>query len=267
MKNSQKGSTTLWVSLAILVVLVTVIFIVGARNNSQTSQTQGMDYPNTKPMYGALNYGDYITNRGSERQKADDSFLKEIIGIDGSTKAAFKDAILQAWSYVVKKDVDTAMKRCNQAWLIDNTNFNVYWCYGSILDLKQDYNQSVLYFDKAISMYSTSTEFYADDYLPLYRDASQAFIHLSIKYLATDPINAKKYAVRAVGLLSESLKDKNLSKKEIPVVMFMLAVAYFDDGSYSDARRIYADYLNEYPEYAKSDVVIKFDEALKNKGF
>lgn len=41
MKNKQKGSTTLWVSLAILVVLMVTIFIVGAKNtNNQVSQIQ-----------------------------------------------------------------------------------------------------------------------------------------------------------------------------------------------------------------------------------
>ena len=252
--------------IIILAVVILIFMFVGQFINIVSKEFSATNYSDTKPMYGALNYEDYIANRSPELKKADDYFVKEIIATDGSSKAAFKDGILLAISYLSKKDTDTAMKRCNEAWLIDNTNFNVSWCYGLVLDSTKNFEQAAFYFEKALTGYSTSTELYTNDYLPLYRDASQTFIHLSNKYSKSNSIEAKKYAAKAITLLLKSIEDKNLPKKQIPVETFMLSLAYFINGSYSDAR-IYMNKLNAYPEYTKSDEVVMFNEALKNKGF
>lgn len=159
------------------------------------------------------------------------------------------------------------MKRCNQAWLIEHANFNVDWCYGAVLGSVRDFEQSVLHFEKAISSYSATSEILPADYLPLYRDAAQAYTGLSDKYLSIDDANAKKYASKAIYLLSISLKDKNIPKEVVPMETFMLAVAYFNNSSYSEARKTYDEGMKKYPEYSGVTELKEFDKELKKKGY
>jgi len=160
------------------------------------------------------------------------------------------------------------MKRCNQAWLIDHTNFNVYWCFGAVLGYKNNFKESAPYLEKALSIYTVSSEIFTNNYLKLSLDASYTFGVIADKYLATDQVNAKKYAGKTIDLLSAVLNDKNLPAEQKPRRSMELAYAYFNYGSHAEARKIYNDALNRY-KYSEFDTtqLVEFDKSLKEKGF
>lgn len=87
-------------------------------------------YTNEKPMYGYSNYEEYISNRTDEIRIIDEKLLNsvsEIIknkSVEGVTniKEATGHSCDLALTYYQKGDKETAMKRYNQAWLIDHTH-------------------------------------------------------------------------------------------------------------------------------------------------
>lgn len=81
---------------------------------------------NLLPMYGGVNK--------SEREAvADSTYVRQVVKKCGSRDQAFIEAIDVAWNYYYNHDMATAMKRFNQAWLLDSTKGEVYWGFGSIL--------------------------------------------------------------------------------------------------------------------------------------
>lgn len=57
-----------------------------------------------------------------------------------------------AWQYFYQEDYDTAMKRFNQAWLLDSTNASVYWGVGVLMGMKKEYEESIVYLDKSLKL-------------------------------------------------------------------------------------------------------------------
>jgi len=109
------------ISIVILSIVVIVIIVLSLNK----------DVPaNEKQMYGYNNYEEYVANRTDEIRILDDEFLSsisEIINnksVEGVTNIieATQYACDQGLSYYQKGNKSMAMKRYNQAWLIDQTH-------------------------------------------------------------------------------------------------------------------------------------------------
>ncbi|PWH87143.1 hypothetical protein DIT68_02455 [Brumimicrobium oceani] len=113
-------------------------------------------------------FGEPYIERGSEYIEADNEFLGTIDSdFDSRTTAAAKFVHL-GFDYFYKLDLRTAMKRFNQAWLIDSENagsFFGFWLVHNVLD-----NDSVLsnYFDLASIQHNH--DFNAEKYYKLGKD-------------------------------------------------------------------------------------------------
>lgn len=55
----------------------------------------------------------------------------------------------RGWDYFYKNDMEAAMKRFNQAWLLDSLNYQAYWGFGNIYGSNKKYLESLEYFKKA----------------------------------------------------------------------------------------------------------------------
>ena len=51
----------------------------------------------------------------------------------GDHKKASEYYVSKGWEYFYDNDDETSMKRFNQAWLLDNTNSQIYWGFGNLL--------------------------------------------------------------------------------------------------------------------------------------
>lgn len=101
-------------------------------NLPSESQLAGMYKPkNLLPMYG---YGE----KTPEQKKADEEFINSVVKEVGSREKGSIGIAGGARQWLEKGDLDTAMKRYNQAWLLDDTNPEVYKGFGDIL-IKQGY--------------------------------------------------------------------------------------------------------------------------------
>ena len=115
-------------------------------NLPSQSQLAGIYTPkNLLPMYG------YMEKTDGEK-KADEEFIGIVVKEYGDKENASQEIVNVANEYYQKGDMDTAMKRYNQAWLLNSNNPDVYVGFGNILK-KQGYEK------EADEMYKKSEEF------------------------------------------------------------------------------------------------------------
>ena len=100
---------------------------------------------NILPMYGK-------EKKCQEQIEIDQDFFKECDKIFKNRQQASRVYTKKAWSYFYKNDFDTAMKRFNQAWLLDSLNAETYWGFGNILGMQMKPEESLTYFDKSIKI-------------------------------------------------------------------------------------------------------------------
>src|SRR5437868_5785633 len=74
--------------------------------------TNGQQADNTLPMYGEVQKND-------ELKKIDDDFKKACLVQFKTIDSAVSVQIDNAWRYFYNNDLKTAMKRFNQAWLLN----------------------------------------------------------------------------------------------------------------------------------------------------
>ena len=83
---------------------------------------------NTLPMYGGL---DVV--KTPFQLELDKKFIQNGIQIAGSREKACQDVIRWAWEFVNQGALLTAMRRFNQAWLLDPNNPEVYKGFATVL--------------------------------------------------------------------------------------------------------------------------------------
>lgn len=81
---------------------------------------------NEQPMYGGV-------EKSEELKKADQKFIDWAVNKYGSREKASVAAADIGWQSFDNNDLDTAMKRFNQAWLLDASNAQCYWGFGIIM--------------------------------------------------------------------------------------------------------------------------------------
>ncbi len=75
-----------------------------------------------------------------EQQQIHNQFIQEVVKTNGTKELACEEALKLAWQYFQQGDYRTAMKRFNQAWLLDPKNPEVFRGYAKILRV-WGYNQ------------------------------------------------------------------------------------------------------------------------------
>jgi len=84
--------------------------------------------------------------------EADKEFFANCDKVFKSRSESIAYHIQRGWEFFYKGQFDIAMKRFNQAWLLDSTNAGVYWGFGSILGKQEKYQESLIYFNKSLKL-------------------------------------------------------------------------------------------------------------------
>jgi len=104
---------------------------------------------NLLPMYGKV-------QKCKEQLESDKRFLDLSDKENPDRASATIKTIDNGWYYLHQGDYETAMKRINQAWLLDSTNILVYASFAVILDLTHKTDDAIkmldLTFEKIHSM-------------------------------------------------------------------------------------------------------------------
>lgn len=165
-----------------LLILLPTIFIL--------SCTSAQDCPegiNLLPMYGNA-------KKCPAQIQSDNEFIKSVMAQRGSRKEAAKLQAEKAWQYFNQKQTDIAMKRFNQAWLLDSLNADVYWGFANLVGMQGKYEESIKLFRRSLALNPVNAKVWQNASVSF----GQAFIRFqdvklldsSVKYLK----NAAKLA-------------------------------------------------------------------------
>jgi tetratricopeptide (TPR) repeat protein len=101
---------------------------------------------NTLPMYGHV-------KKCKEQLDSDKDFLTQCDKEFKNRKEAAQFHVDKGWEYFYKNQFETAMKRFNQAWLLDSLNADIFWGYGNILGMKnRDFKQSLVFLEQSLKI-------------------------------------------------------------------------------------------------------------------
>jgi tetratricopeptide (TPR) repeat protein len=152
--------------LHFLLIIAAVLTVTAARADDR----------NLLPKYGSLAKADW-------QNAADDAFLTATDQeYRGDRRKASQDTALRGWQYLVDGNSDDAMRRFNQAWLLNNKNGTALWGMAAIESDKGKYKESIALFEEA-------EQYISDE------------INFSVDY------------ARALGMAGVQLKDEDLLKK------------------------------------------------------
>jgi tetratricopeptide (TPR) repeat protein len=93
--------------------------------------TKGQQPDNTKPMYGEIQKSDVY-------KKIDEDFKKESLDQFGTIDSSVNVYIDHAWRYFYHNDLKTAMKRFNQAWLLNSEFPDSYFGFAALLEMQNN---------------------------------------------------------------------------------------------------------------------------------
>jgi Tfp pilus assembly protein PilF len=111
---------------------------------------------NEMPMYGGI-------NKNEKMKKADADLIATIEKQGYSRQSGSQDAVSKGWFYFEKGDLSTAMKRFNQAWLLDPENGDVYHGFAVIVHKRDNaISEAEKYFKMALSKSRVSVNAYVD---------------------------------------------------------------------------------------------------------
>ena len=121
--------------------------------------------------------------------QADKQFIASVEKISSKREAAIRANQL-GWKFLSQKKPDLAIKRFNQAWLLDATNANIYWGFAIAVHQQGKPTKEVMkYFRKAELGFSKVEKALVD----LYADQGQV---LGERKLYMDSISAFEKALK-----------------------------------------------------------------------
>ncbi len=107
---------------------------------------------------GKINYlPEYGQQKKTDQEiEIDNKFIKAITDL-GYTKEKGSEIFSgKGWTFLRQGDLESAMLRFNQSWLLDSTNVNALWGYGAILGKLQNPTEAIKYLNRAYS-YDSNT--------------------------------------------------------------------------------------------------------------
>ena len=138
--------------LLIMLVLAVSCSFTGNKNDADNSRYASIcpEGINLKPMYGKV-------KKCKQQAESDKDFIEHCRKEFGDLKRASMEHVGMGWQYFNKGDVDTAIKRFNQAWLLDSLNADVYWGFASVEGTRGKTDEAIKLFDKSLELNPNNT--------------------------------------------------------------------------------------------------------------
>jgi tetratricopeptide (TPR) repeat protein len=94
-------------------------------------------------------YGQPAIPRPDLLKKADEDFIKQASEGIGSREAASKAWFTEAEKFFARGDLDLAMRRYNQSWLLNPNNYQPYWGFGRVMLQRGKFDEGIQYLEKS----------------------------------------------------------------------------------------------------------------------
>jgi tetratricopeptide (TPR) repeat protein len=97
-------------------------------------------------------YGQPALERPEALKHADEEFIKQAsAGLGGREKASVA-WWMQGEKYMREGNLDYAMRRYNQSWLLNPNNYQPYWGFAMVMVDTNRFNEAIMYFKTAIKL-------------------------------------------------------------------------------------------------------------------
>lgn len=129
--------------LLIIVFVLCGVLPINAQN--KTKKVDCVEGINLLPLYGGI-------EKCIQQKEVDEKFLNHCDSIYNSRQEAAAEHVKMAWRYAESNDMDTSIKRFNQAYLLDSLNADVYWGVGIIQGAKKKYDEAEKLFERSLDL-------------------------------------------------------------------------------------------------------------------
>lgn len=176
---------------------------------------------NLIPMYGYPN-----VEKTVGQKKADEEFIKTIVANSGSRAKGAKEFAAWGWVERRKGNIDNAMRRFNQSWLLDPNYYQPYWGFGVISLVKKSPAKAAVYFEKALNLIDDDKE-----KARLLVDAAKAYAWQGSNFKKTDTVKSDLSYKKANTLIETALN----ADPKYGNAYYYGAFIYRDQGDYRKA--------------------------------
>jgi tetratricopeptide (TPR) repeat protein len=121
------------------------------------------------PMYGQPD-----TERPSTLKELDEKFISEAVAGSGSRESASNLWWRQAEEFFAQRSLDLAMRRYNQAWLLNPSSFRPYWGFARVLLEVGRPEEAIRHFERSAELVDSDFEKPA-----LLTDTASVYTHLA----------------------------------------------------------------------------------------
>jgi tetratricopeptide (TPR) repeat protein len=111
-----------WRLIVLVIASLAVFWVSGAVAQSDGDATARL------PMYGQPEIA-----RSEDLKKTDEAFIRDATFRFGSRGAASRTLSDQGWTNMRQGMLDVAMRRFNEAWLLNPKNYQAFWGFGAVL--------------------------------------------------------------------------------------------------------------------------------------
>jgi tetratricopeptide (TPR) repeat protein len=119
-----------------------------------TASEGGCEADNTTPMYGY--------DRNHKENSCDVAFIKEVTTGNRPRADASNEVAYIGWQALRSGDSDKAIKRFNQAWLLNRKNAGALWGFGVWERNHEHFDQSEKFLKEALKYEKDNPELYVD---------------------------------------------------------------------------------------------------------
>jgi len=183
--------------------------------------------PNTVARYGTRSMEEYVTRRGACRKATDDEFLRAFLCLcKGDRECVLTTVVQLGWDSARQSDPTVAMRRFNQAWLVNPDSARVYWGFGTVYGHRLEFDQAAEMFDHAVQLSVANGQLPALELSRLYCDFGFTLLQAAEKGA---PETARVYWERAGDLFQ---KSKDTHRDSGCCTYWKWALALFRLGEY-----------------------------------
>jgi len=202
------------------VVLCQTWLVIAAAMLASCATSPGSRIDNV-PMYGQPQIP-----RPQVLKEADEAFINQAAAGLGSREVASKAWAAQADNYMAENNMDFAMRRYNQSWLLNPNNYQPYWGFGRVMLEWGKVDESIEHFEKARQLIDDQYQKVA-----LLADMATAYSVKANRTPIDRPAERAKYFDQANKLYSESVG----MDPKYPNAWRSWARSLYFEGSYAEA--------------------------------
>ena len=171
-------------------------------------------------------YGQPELQRPDLLKRADEEFIRSTTaGFRGDRSLASKVWAQEAEKFLKQGNLDYAMRRYNQAWLLDEKNYLPYWGYGQVKMIRKENHDAIQFYEQANALID-------DDYQKpaLLTDLGLAYSHKA-RSVTHDEKTRRGYFQKA----NQHFSTATALDKKYPIAWQAWAESLYREQQYAEA--------------------------------